>query len=93
MEKPKKMAAALSYDPEQDAAPKVIASGCGSLAERILAKARELNIPVYSEPELARTLVGLEIGGEIPFELYEAVAAVLVYVQKLDEKAEKRKNN
>lgn len=90
MEKAKpKIATALRYHPDKDGAPRVIASGFGERARRIIAKAKELNIPVYTEPELARTLVGLEIGGEIPPELYQAVAALLVYIQNLDKKAEK----
>lgn len=86
----KKTAAALRYDPERDEAPKVIAGGYGERAERILAKARELNIPIHEEPDLARVLVGLEIGGEIPPELYQAVASILVFVQGLDEKISKK---
>jgi flagellar biosynthesis protein len=78
MEKEKRqMATALRYNPEQDDAPKVIATGFGERARRIIAKAKELNIPIHKEPELARTLVGLEIGEEIPPALYQAVAALL----------------
>ncbi|MGI6331842.1 MAG: EscU/YscU/HrcU family type III secretion system export apparatus switch protein [Zhaonellaceae bacterium] len=90
MEKGKrKLAIALRYRPEQDNAPKVIASGFRERAKRIISMAKDLNIPVYEEPELARTLVGLEIGEEIPPELYQAVAAILVYIQNLDKKAKK----
>lgn len=85
----RKVAVALCYRSEQDNAPKVIASGFRERAKRIISKAKDLNIPVYEEPELARTLVGLEIGEEIPPELYQAVAAILVYIQNLDKKAKK----
>jgi flagellar biosynthesis protein len=85
----RKLAIALRYRPEQDNAPKVIASGFRERAKRIISMAKDLNIPVYEEPELARTLVGLEIGEEIPPELYQAVAAILVYIQNLDKKAKK----
>jgi len=85
----RQIATALRYKPEQDEAPRVVAAGFGERAERIIEKAKELNIPIYEEPELARTLVGLKIGQEIPPELYQAVAAVLVYIQNLDKKAKK----
>lgn len=84
----KKTATALRYDPKNDAAPKVVASGRGVVAERIIAKAQEFGIPVYDDPELAQVLVGLEIGGEIPPELYQAVAAIIIHVHHLDKKAQ-----
>lgn len=89
MKEKRQIATALRYKPEQDDAPKVIASGFGERAGRIISKAKELNIPVFEEPDLARTLVGLEIGTEIPPQLYQAVATILVYVQELDKKAQK----
>lgn len=85
-----KTATALRYDPQRDEAPVVVASGRGEIAERIIAKAQELGIPVYDDPQLAQTLVGLEIGGEIPPELYQAVAAIIVHVYNLDKKAQQK---
>ena len=69
-EKPKQ-AIALSYDPK-DNAPRVVASGRGALAERIIEKAQETNVPVHEDTKLADTLSRLEIGDAIPPELYEA---------------------
>ena len=78
-----KQAIALEYDPSQDA-PKVVASGRGLLAERILEKAKEANVPIHKDTKLADTLSRLEIGEMIPPELYEVVAEILVFVDAMD---------
>lgn len=79
----KKQAIALEYDPNE-AAPKVIASGTGRVAEKIIEKAKEEKIPVHSDNKLADTLSRLEIGDMIPPELYEVVAEILVFVDAMD---------
>ena len=76
-------AIALEYDPDE-AAPKVIASGRGALAERIIEKAKESDVPVHRDDKLADTLSRLEIGDMIPPELYEVVAEILVFVDSMD---------
>ena len=81
-EKPKQ-AIALEYDPD-DAAPRVIASGRGALAEKIIEKAKEENVPVHQDGKLADTLSRLEIGDMSPPELYEVVAEILVFVDAMD---------
>lgn len=81
-EKPKQ-AVALFYDPE-DNAPRVVASGKGALAERIIEKAKEAEVPVHTDGKLAETLSRLEIGEAIPPQLYEAVAEILVFVDAMD---------
>lgn len=78
-----KQAIALSYDPE-DNAPRVIASGKGVLAERIIEKAQEAAVPVHRDDKLADTLSRLEIGDMIPPELYEVVAEILIFVDSMD---------
>ncbi len=78
-----KTAVALSYDPDEDA-PKVIASGKGALAERIIEKAKESNVAVHRDDKLADTLSKLEIGDMIPPELYEVVAEILIFVDAMD---------
>lgn len=78
-----KTAVALSYDPENDA-PKVIASGRGAVAERIIEKAKEAKVAVHRDDKLADTLSRLEIGELIPPELYEVVAEILVFVDAMD---------
>lgn len=78
-----KTAVALSYDPDQDA-PKVIASGKGALADKIIEKAKESNVAVHKDDKLADTLSKLEIGELIPPELYEVVAEILIFVDAMD---------
>lgn len=82
-EKKIKQAIALEFDPE-DEAPRVIASGKGELAERIIEKAKEAAVPVHRDDKLAETLSRLEIGEMIPPELYEVVAEILVFVDAID---------
>ena len=83
-EKKVKSAIALGYDPGKDMAPRVIASGKGKLAERIIEKAQEAAVPVHEDAKLANTLSNLEIGDAIPPELYEVVAEILVFVDAMD---------
>lgn len=82
--KPNKTAVAISYDPS-DNAPRVIATGKGYLGEKIINKAMEEDIPLYQDQALAGTLSKLELGSEIPPELYDVVAEILVFVGNMDE--------
>ena len=86
----KKTAIALEYDPN-DAAPKVIASGSGAIADKIIEKAKENKVPVHKDDKLANTLSRLQIGEMIPPELYEVVAEVLLFVDAMDKIREKMK--
>ena len=78
-----KKAVALEYEPG-DMAPKVIASGQGKLAERIIEVAKEADVPVHQDAKLAESLSILDIGEYIPPELYNIVAEVLVFVDSMD---------
>ena len=79
----KKQAIAIEYDPN-DAAPKIIASGQGIIADKIIEKAKESKVPIHKDGKLADTLSRLEIGEMIPPELYEVVAEILVFVDAMD---------
>lgn len=76
---PTHIACALRYDTDEegDEAPVLVASGHGDLAKRIVAAAHQYGVPVLRDVPLARALVDLEIGDEIPEALYEAVAEIL----------------
>lgn len=76
---------ALRY--EGSGAPKVVASGQGHVAEKILAAARAAGVPVREDPELAAALGGLALGGEVPEELWLAVAEVLAWAYGLEKEA------
>ena len=76
-----KTAVAIAYEPGEEA-PKILATGKGLIAERIIEKAED--VPFYKDSKLAATLSKLEIGDMIPPELYEVVAEILVFVDKMD---------
>ena len=80
---PIKQAIALEYDSDEQA-PKIIATGKGILAQKIIEKAKAEEIPIHEDAKLAGTLSKLEIGELIPSELYEAVAEILVFVDDMD---------
>lgn len=80
----RKKAIALQYEPEVDNAPKVVATGEGYLAEKIIEKATEANVPLHKDEKLADSLSTLDIGESIPPELYSIVAEVLIFVDHMD---------
>lgn len=71
------VAVALHYS--GSGAPRIVAKGGGEVAERIVQIAREHNVPLQEDAALAATLSRLELGREIPRELYVAVAQVLAF--------------
>lgn len=79
----KKTAVALEYT-AGDKAPKVIATGQGYLAEKIVDVAREADVPIHKDEKLARSLSVLDIGEYIPPELYSIVAEILVFVDSME---------
>ena len=88
-----KRAAALSYDPDKDGAPILAAFGEGHLAEKIVEIAKESGVPIVPDPTLSSLLSKIGIGDEIPEELYEAVARVLLFVSEVDSKYGERIKN
>jgi len=80
-----KEAVALEYNPELEA-PRVVASGQGHIAEKIIEIAKAAGVPVTADPELARVLNELQVGDFIPPELYTVVAQILLFVCHMDEK-------
>lgn len=79
-----KKAAALSYNHGSDPAPRVVARGSGHIAEKIVALAREHQIPIHEDHNLAQMLEALDVNTQIPAELYQAVAEVLVFVYRMN---------
>jgi flagellar biosynthesis protein len=78
-------ATALRYD--GSTAPKVVASGQGLIAERILEVAREAGVPIKEDPALAELLSSLDLGTEVPEDLYVAVAEAIAWAYRLDARA------
>jgi flagellar biosynthesis protein len=83
---PPKRATALRYT-EGSAAPEIVATGRGEIARKILDTAEEAGVPVRRDPALVEALAKLDVGREIPPELYVAVAEALVWAYRLDAKA------
>ncbi len=82
-EKKRKQAIAIQYNPDE-VAPKILASGTGIIADKIIEKAKSSDVPLYKDNKLANTLSKLDIGEYIPPELYSIVAEILVFVDNLD---------
>jgi len=86
-------AAALKYDPESDEAPRVVARGRGMLAKKIVEEAKKNGIPLIEDKLLFEILYQLELGSEIPVEIYEPVAKILTFIyavyQKRNQKNER----
>jgi flagellar biosynthesis protein len=89
-DKENKTAVALAYEPG-DAAPKILATGKGELAQRIIDTANENKVPVHRDDKLAETLSKLQIGNTIPPELYDVIAEILVFVSDMDKMRAKLK--
>lgn len=80
----RKEAIALSYNPQENSGPIVKAKGKGKIAENILEKAKEHDIPIYEDPNLVQLLGQLDMNESIPEELYQAVAEVFAFIYRLD---------
>lgn len=79
-------AVALKYDKFQDPAPKVTATGKGSVAKKIIEIAKKHNIPITKDSDLVEVLSKLELEEEIPAALYSAVAELLAFVYSQNKK-------
>jgi flagellar biosynthesis protein len=79
-------AVALKYDPALDNAPVASAQGKGKIAERMIELARDAGVPIYDDPDLVNTLSQLDWYEEIPEALYRAVAEILAFTYRLNEK-------
>ncbi|MBK5961382.1 hypothetical protein CCR97_24710 [Rhodoplanes elegans] len=81
---PVPFAIALQY--EAPGAPRVVAKGKGPIGEKIVALAKEHGVPIEENAGLAAALSDVELGDEIPEELYRAVAEVLSFILRLSGK-------
>jgi len=84
-----KLAVALSYERAGGEVPKVAAKGRGFIADAIIELAKKHNIEVREDSDLAMLLSKLEIDMPIPLEAYAAVAEILAYVYKANDKAKR----
>lgn len=76
-------AVALKYEPEKSNAPRVVAAGSGYMAQRILQVAAENDVAIYHDDSVATLLSKLQLGQEVPPELYQLVVNIYVYLLNL----------
>jgi flagellar biosynthesis protein len=81
-----RIAVALDYAPREDSAPRVVAKGRGALAEQIVAIAEANGIAIRHDADLASLLSAVEVDSEIPVEAFMAVAQILAYVYRANNK-------
>jgi flagellar biosynthesis protein len=80
------IAVALQYDRNEDKTPRVTASGRGALAERILELAFAHGVKVREDADLAEILAAIDIGQQIPSAAFAAVAEILFYIYRANER-------
>lgn len=85
-------AAALAYNAEVERAPKIVAKGKGFIAEKIIEKAREFDVPLFQNELLVDSLLKVELDTEIPPALYQAVVEVFLWLHKSEQKAKLSSN-
>ncbi|MCB0877789.1 MAG: EscU/YscU/HrcU family type III secretion system export apparatus switch protein [Thermoleophilia bacterium] len=83
--------AALGYEAGQDNAPKLIAHGRGHMAQRIMELAEQHDLPVRQDPTLVSILGALDVGAEVPPDLYGVIAEVLAWAYHADQEAADRR--
>lgn len=83
-------AVAISYEPEQPGAPRVVAAGVGEMARRILELARREHVHIHRDTTLANLLARVPNGSDIPWEAYRVVAELLVFLYATDQRLEEK---
>lgn len=86
----RKEAIALNYNPENNNSPTIIAKGKGKIADNIVEKATQNDIPIYEDRNLVELLGNLDLNEAIPEELYEVVAEVFAFIYRLDRNYENK---
>ncbi|WP_163530537.1 EscU/YscU/HrcU family type III secretion system export apparatus switch protein [Halobacillus ihumii] len=89
MKDKRKEAIALGYQAEKDQAPQVLAKGKGIVADNILEKAKENEVPIQEDATLVELLSELNINEHIPEELYHVVAEVFAFIYRADQEMER----
>lgn len=83
----RKKAAAIKYDPDSgDRAPKLVAKGTGTIAEKIIARAEEHGVTIKEDEDLVEALSTLDLLDEIPEDLYKVVALLLAELYSINSK-------
>lgn len=85
-------AAAILYDTERSDVPRIVASGKGAVAQKIIETAREAGIHIQEDPDLMELLAAIPVGEEIPVELYQTIAEVLAFVYEINDQFKEKVN-
>jgi flagellar biosynthesis protein len=85
--------AAIKYDAGADNAPKLVAHGKGHTAQKILELAAEHDLAIKQDATLVAVLGALDVGAEIPPDLYGVIAEVLAWAYHADQRAGERRGN
>lgn len=88
---PDKLAVALQYEREKDAAPRLTAKGRGYIAQQIIEMAKQSGVEIRQDADLAQLLGKLDIDTPIPLEAYAAVAEILAYVYRTNDRMKKER--
>ena len=83
-------AAALRYDPGREHAPRLVGHGKGQAAKKIMELAEEYDLPITQDPTLVSILGAIDVGAEVPPELYGVIAEVLAWAYRVDQVAGER---
>lgn len=78
-------AAALHYDEKGDGVPKVVASGRGDIAAKIIQMAKERNIPIEEDTGLVAELIDMDLGENVPPQLYSVIAEILLLIERMED--------
>ncbi|MCW1360688.1 FlhB-like flagellar biosynthesis protein [Campylobacter sp. CCS1377] len=85
-----KKAVALGYNQKQNNAPKILASGKGESAAKIISLAKEHGVPIKEDEDLVEILSKLDLGDEIPSNMYKAVAEIFAFIYQMADKTPKQ---
>jgi flagellar biosynthesis protein len=79
-------AAVIRYDRERDDLPTVVAHGKGHIAEQIIQLAKKHHVPLQEDPILVENLIDMDLGENIPPQLYGVIAEILLMIEEIEKK-------
>ncbi|WP_438435480.1 EscU/YscU/HrcU family type III secretion system export apparatus switch protein [Gorillibacterium sp. sgz500922] len=82
-----KSATVLRYDSGSDKAPVIVAQGRGQIARQIIEMAKKNDIPIQEDPLLVENLIDMDLGENVPPQLYSVIAEVLLMVEDMEKNA------
>lgn len=77
-------AAVIRYDAEQGEAPSIVAHGKGKVADEIIKLAMKNNIPLQEDPSLVQNLIDMDLGDNVPPQLYSVIAEILLMIERIE---------